>query len=222
MDENRLEQFTHTKRAYDKMPQIREFVIPTRDEFMVGRYLDNHKLMNNVRLIPYAVKTGFNPSKAFNIGVREAKFDQIIITSPEVKPKTDVLGQLEELIGQNVVCQVWDENESHDTKVSLVNQNYRHETPGYYFLTMFNKSDIEKINGWDEEFMKGYAYEDDDFGRRWVRANLPFIIRDDIQAIHQYHPRGETIPGGLLTNYNRLVDNDNNGIIKCGNGIIKL
>ena len=203
------------------MPQVKEFVIPTRNELKVGRYLDDHKLSKNVRLIPYTVEAGFNPAKALNLAVRASKYDQIIITSPEVKPKTDVLAQLEELIGANVVCQVFDEDEQGNL-TSLVNSGYRGQSPAMYFLAMFNKADIEKINGWDEDFMAGYAYEDDDFGARWVRAAIPFMIREDIQAIHQYHPRSESIAGGLGVNFTKYSDNNDSGVIQCSNGLTKL
>jgi hypothetical protein len=222
MDLNRLEQFTVTKRLYDKMPQKKEFLIPTRNRFKLHKYLVEHNLMNNVRLLPYEVEVGFNPSKAFNLGVRASKYQQIIITSPEVMPKTDVLTQLEELIGQNIICQVWDENESHIVEASLVHNGYRDMTPAYYFLAMFNKSDIEKINGWDEDFMKGYAYEDDDFGERWKRAEIPFKVKEEIQAVHQYHPRTETVPGGSMVNYDKLQKNNADGVVRCINGLSKL
>lgn len=221
MDTNRLTQFTKTKRAYDKMPQKKEFIIPTRSFKELKEYFTKHKLMKDVRLIPYEVKAGFNPSKAFNIGVREAVYDQIIITSPEVIPKTNVLEQLETLIGANVICRVWDENEKGEIAASLVHDGYRSETPAMYFLALFNKKDIEAINGWDEDFMKGYAYEDNDFGDRWKRARLPWLVRDDIEAIHQYHPRSETIKGGASVNFEKYHWNNDNNITYCANGLKK-
>lgn len=222
MDTNRLQQFMVTKRVYDLMPEKKEFIIPTRSAMDVALFLENNNLMKDVRLIAYQVEQGFNPSKAFNIGVRAAKYDRIIITSPEVCPQTNVLAQLEELPGQNVICQVADENEAKQIDAVLVSTSFRADTPAYYFLGCFNKSDIEKINGWDEDFMKGYAYEDNDFGARWVRAGLPFVIRDDIRAVHQYHPRSETIPGGSMTNYNHYNDNTANNVIRCANGLEKI
>lgn len=219
MDTNRLEQFANTKRMYDSMPQIKEFIIPTRTADKVGKFLKDNGLDTNVTLLPYEWTRGFNPSKALNMGVRAAKYDQIIITSPEVKPKTDILGQLSELIGQNVICRVWDENERHELTASLVHRGYRDDSPAMYFLAMFNKSDIEVINGWDEDFMKGYAYEDNDFGERWNRAGLPFIVRDDIQGVHQYHPRSETIKGGASTNFEKFNENNDKGVIRPANGL---
>lgn len=219
IDTNRLEQFKNTKRVYDKMPQIKEFIMPTRSYDKVKAYFDKHKLNKNVRLVPYEHKLGFNPSKAFNLGVRKAKYDQIIITSPEVMPKTDVLHQLEGFIGQNVICQVWDEDVDGKIAMSLVHNGFRSDSPAMYFLAMFNRKDLEIINGWDEEFMRGYAYEDNDFGDRWKRAELPFIVVDEIQAVHQYHPRSETIPSGSHINLKTYNDNNANSVIACKKGL---
>lgn len=221
MDEDRLEQFTNTKRAYDKMPQRKEFIIPTRSEFQVARYLDDHKLMKGVKIIPYQIEHGFNVSKALNIGVRVAKYPYIVITSPEVMPVTDVLAQFEADLGRNIICKVDDEDEEGKL-TPLVYKGFRSDTPSMYFLALFNKKDIESINGWDEEFMRGYAYEDDDFGARWKRAGLPFEVREDIKGLHQYHPRSETVPGGLNINFQLYNQNNANGVIKCAKGLKRI
>lgn len=220
MDTNRLEQFANTKRAYDEMEQVKEFIIPTRSWHKLTKYLKEHKLNEDVQLIPYKVEVGFNPSKALNIGVRNAKYENIIITSPEVKPTTDVLKQLSERLDENIICEVADQDADGNLSV-LVSTNFRGKTPAMYFLAMFQKKDIEAINGWDEEFMRGYAYEDDDFGERWMRAGIPFVIAEDIRAVHQYHPRTETVKGGLTTNLNTYRSNTEKGIIQCMNGLTK-
>lgn len=220
IDTNRLEQFKKTKLAYDKMPQIKEFVMPTRSYSEVAEYLANNDLSKDVRLIPYSHDKGFNPSKALNLGVANAIYKQIIISSPEVMPLTDVLRQLEGFVGRNVVCQVFDSKEDGTMGISLVNKIFRADNPGMYFLAMFNKSDILKINGWDEDFMKGYAYEDNDFGERWTRAGIPFEVNDEIKGFHQYHPRSETIHGGAVINQQHFYDNTDNNVTYCKNGIL--
>lgn len=221
MDLNRIEQFKETKRRYDEMPQAKEFIIPTRSPELEKK-LNKLGLLKDARVILYEHKIGFNPSKALNIGLREAKYDQIIVTSPEVMPKTNVLEQLGTLKGRNVVCQVFDQKEDGDASFSLVNKSYRADTPAMYFLAMFNKSDLEKINGWDEDFMLGYAYEDNDFGNRWVRAGLPFEVCNEIQGIHQFHPRSETIHGGSAINFEKMNWNTDNKVSVCKNGLLKL
>lgn len=220
LDAERLEQFTVTKRLYDEMPLKKEFIIPTRSNMEM--YFKAHDLSKDVRLIPYKFDGGFNPSMALNLGVKHAKYDSVIITSPEVKPTTPVLKQLEPLRGRNVICQVGDEDENHKIVASLVHSGFRDDTPAMYFLAMFNKSDIEKINGWDEDFMNGYAYEDNDFGARWKRAELPFELHEEIQGVHQYHPRKETTPGGSNRNFAIYNRNNGSGISYCKNGLIKV
>jgi hypothetical protein len=221
LDANRLEQFKQTKEVYDSMSEVKEFILPTRDYDEVSEFIKLNDLGDNVRLIPYSTDKGFNPARGFNIGVRKARYGQIIITSPEVKPLSNVLEQFSKMIGQNVIAQVLDQDESANQTV-LVSQGYRGDSPAMYFLAMFNKKDIETINGWDEEFMKGYAYEDDDFGARWNRAKLPFVVCEDIQALHLYHPRSETIAGGLGVNFIRYSDNTAAGIIQPQLGLKKL
>lgn len=220
LDPNRLEQFKKTKRVYDGFPQKKEFIILSRNKAKVKKYLTEHKLIKDVRIIPYEVKRGFNCSKALNIGVRNAGYEHIIITSPEVKPITQVLEQFSKILGKNIICEVSDQDPDGNLTI-LVSKIYRGDTPAMYFLAMFNKSDIEKINGWDEEFMEGYAYEDNDFGARWVRAGIPFEIREDIRAIHQYHPRSESIRGGLAINLQHFNDNTDNNVIKCKRGLYR-
>ena len=221
LDDNRLEQFKNTKRVYDAMPQKKEFIISTRSEPKLREYFKRHHLGKDVRIFPYTLEAGFNCSRALNIGVRNAKYDSVIITCPEVKPITPVLEQLEKVLGTNVVCQVWDEKENGNSDWSMVNTHYRCKDPAMYFLAMFNKSDIEKINGWDEDFLAGYAFEDKDFGERWVRAKIPFEVRDDIQALHQYHERGETTPSGLEINRQKFIENHAKRITRCTNGFDK-
>ena len=221
MDPNRLEQFKVTKEVYDAMPQVTEFIIPPRNIYEIKKYLVANDLMKDVKLVSYEFKDGFNPSKAFNIGVRNAKYDNIIITSPEVKPSTEVLEQLSTELDKNIVCGVSDQDEEGNLTV-LVSSTFRGDNPAMYFLAMFRKEDLYTINGWDEEFMRGYAYEDNDFGERWVRAGLPFEVREDIQAVHQWHPRTETISGGLTTNLTTFQENTTKGVTRCTNGLLKL
>ena len=221
IDTNRLEQFKVAKQIYDEMPEKKEFVMPTRSYKEVYKYLQLHRLSKDVRLIPYEHSRGFNPSKALNLGVKNAKSDHIIITSPEVKPPMDFLEKLSEVKDKNILCQVTDQQENGNLTV-LVSSSFRGHDPSMYFLALFQKKDIETINGWDEDFMRGYAYEDNDFGSRWLRAGLTFEFRDDIVGTHLYHPRHETIKGGTQINLQKYNENNRNSVIRCQNGLTKL
>lgn len=222
MDLDRIPLFKETKQAYDKMKQKKQFIIPTRSYEELKKALTDEGLMKDVTLIPYELEEGFNCSKALNIGVRNAYYPQVIITCPEVKPEPDVLDRLEAHIGDNVLAHVVDLSPEGNPVFTLIHTDYRSETPAMYFLAMFNKSDIEKINGWDEIFLGGYAWEDSDFGDRWVRAGIPFSVDNEIMASHQYHHREETTPGGYTRNGDLYNKNQADQIIKCKNGLMKL
>jgi len=177
----------------NSMNEYEAFGIPEDVEvIIVSRTIKPNQLKFKHKLINYKwdlTSDWFNPSLALNLGVRASTYDNVIITSPEVKPYTNCLNQLKELPRGNYVCQVFDLNEDKTRSCSLVNSNFRAEHPGFYFLAMYKKEDIETINGWDLNFMHGYAWDDNDFGERFERAKLEFQILDNIQAEHQYHFR---------------------------------
>ena len=222
MDMDRLPQFKETKDAYDQMKQKKQFIIPTRSYEELKKALTEANLMKDVFLIPYELEEGFNCSRALNIGVRNTYYPQVIITCPEVKPEPDVLDRLEAVRGTNVLAHVVDIKQDGNIAGTLIHTDYRSETPAMYFLAMFNKKDIEKINGWDEAFLKGYAWEDSDFGDRWVRAEIPFSVDNEIMARHQYHLRVETIPGGYERNGELYNLNNVAKLIKVKDGLMKL
>ena len=158
----------------------------------------------------------FNPAKAYNLGVEAASNENIILTCPEVFPITPVLDQFATEIGNHVIAQVFEDGDP------LVNSTFRSEFPGLYFLGLLNKKDIVAINGWDEDFMQGYGWEDTDFGERFKRAGFTYKIRDDIQAIHMKHPRLEKNWEKFQRNRALHEKNNAEGIIRPKNGLLKL
>lgn len=216
----RLPLLVNTLRRYS------EFGFPDNTEFLlITRSIDAEFIEVDGNLRAKVIKyewsgESFNPSMALNLGVKNALYNNIIITCPEVKPLTNVLKQLSELPEGNYVCQVFDEDASGDTSFSLVNSNFRSQDPGLYFLACFQKKDIEFINGWDENFMGLYGWEDTDFGNRFMRAGLSFQVHDNIQAVHQYHPRY-----GSTENYSKgqqLFEENKSKHYKCINGLKRL
>ncbi len=49
---------------------------------------------------------------------------------------------------------------------------------------------LRTIGGYDEAFMPGFCYEDDDFTYRLWSIPLDFVFDDNVHGVHQYHPRG--------------------------------
>jgi hypothetical protein len=214
---NRFDLLANTIERY------KEFGIHGDVEFLIPSRTLEEKQVGPVRIIPYSWDGEFfSTSLPLNTALRQAKYQNIVVASPEVMPKTDVFKQLRNLPRGNYICQVFDEDVDGDASFSLVNTNFRFDTPAMYFLACFKKEDIELINGWDEDFMGTYAFEDNDFGNRFVRAGLSFEVRDEIQGVHQYHPRGfPNQDAGLNAARLLLKHNDDLGITRPKNGLVK-
>ena len=61
------------------------------------------------------------------------------------------------------------------------------------FFMAFRKEDHERINGFDEEYVRGYGGEDRDYVLRLKSAGAEPVWDDCCVVLHQWHPR---IPGG--------------------------
>ncbi len=177
-EEARLPLLVRTLRRYRQLGLEQyeyEFVIPTRS--LRGKTpLDELGIRH--RFVPYRYGGGyFNPAMALNLGVRHARHNAILVQSPEVAPVTDVLAQFSSLPDGNYVARVWDLDRSGKRVRPLTVSRFIHYLAGAYFLTRFRRADLEAINGWDEDFMGGYCFEDNDFGRRWHTAGIPVELR---------------------------------------------
>ena len=191
-----------------------EFIIPTRSD------LKATVPGVDIRYVPYEFEGEyFNPATALNLGTRTASHNNIIISCPEVIPTTNVIGALKSKPRGNYVCQVFDQLQDGRTGPSLVNSRHRGNNPGMYFLAMFRREDLYAINGWDEAFMGGYAWEDTDFGARFSRAGLPFEVLDNVHALHQWHQRGTSTCRGYRVNEALFNRNNREGVTYCVNGI---
>jgi hypothetical protein len=62
---------------------------------------------------------------------------------------------------------------------------------GFAWLLPMDK--VRAIGGYDEAYMDGLCYEDDDFTARMWGAGADFIFSDDIRAFHMEHPRPHLI-----------------------------
>jgi hypothetical protein len=59
---------------------------------------------------------------------------------------------------------------------------------------------VRATGGFDEGYMGGFWYDDDDFNYRLWRLDLPFIFTDTIYGSHQHHERVELSGQGIAIN----------------------
>lgn len=145
---------------------------------------------------------GQNPSYAQNVGIKEAKGEYIILTSPEVCFERLALEKIDSKMIPTIMiyCSVG-ETEYLDPKV-LFDYEYlkgkrtgmwlchsvRRRLPMAYFMAVVPKQSIFDIGGVDEDFMQAIGYEDDDFGRR-IKTKVQPLYDDTIIGAHLSHSR---------------------------------
>ncbi len=77
-----------------------------------------------------------------------------------------------------------------------------------YWLMGAKTEWLDAIGGWDEEYLKGIAFEDNDFSARLFDQVKKFVIDDAVTVIHQSHPRNEYSDDlrGFMTNQRYTID----------------
>ncbi len=216
-EEDRLPLFYNTLEKYNSFSNIGEYEI-----IVPSRTLDSIPGYPNIKVIRYEYEGDFfSPVLAWNAGVREATHDNIIITCPEVMPKTNVLKEIGELERGNYLCQVFDANKDGSIKMSLVNSKFRGDTMAMHFLGIFKKEDIYKVNGWNEDYVGGHGFEDDSMGWRMKMSGIKHKVLDHIQGIHQWHERYSMGSDGAKRNREVFNKEKESGLLRCKRGLIK-
>lgn len=153
----------------------------------------------NIRLINSDDDNCFNPSKLFNVGVKQATGEYIILTNPECFHYSNILSeldQIENLRQSYVVCaclnihkyKLFSDNfESFQFEPHSWYQHSKFRNAMFHFCSCISKENYLKIGGFDERFAEGYCYDDDDLRETVKRNNIQFIVRDDILSLHQAH-----------------------------------
>lgn len=136
-----------------------------------------------------------NPCVPFNIGIKAAKGDIILLQNPECKHHSDILS--------HVVNNVNDDNyisyctyalQPGETEKPNKFDNgrwYTHQIhrPAYFhFCAALTKFNMDKLNGFDERFAPGFDWDDNEIVERIKRLGVKLIITDETDlALHQHH-----------------------------------
>lgn len=165
----------------------------------------------NIRLISssqfHKEKTWCNPCIPFNIGLKQTLGDIVILQNAENFWKGNILEYLDNNFSENdyVVFGCYSINEidsrnfSKGSEVVMQNkvvskdgesgwyQHSRYRNNLFHFCSAISKTNLEKINYFDEEFQNGSGYEDNYFLHQISRNNLNIYAVDEPFVIHQYH-----------------------------------
>lgn len=135
-----------------------------------------------------------NPAPLLNHGIKRATGDIVIIQNAECKYDTetgiaDLVAEIEndELSSSFAIVQNLDENGNSIGYLSHPTETGR---AGWfsYFCQAVHRSQIMKIQGFDECFLK-YGFEDDMFEFRLKQNGVKFKYAEKVLVSHQWHPR---------------------------------
>lgn len=153
-----------------------------------------------------------NPCLQQNVGIQiglASSSDVIILTSPEVVFAQETLQKIADSIdvGTSIYAKVFEPNWTDSVEMldpsewtTDILDRIPHGIPynfdalgnnklSGYFLGAFWADTICEVGGIDEQYIKGIAWEDDDFGLRMAARDTP-IYREDILGVHLHHSRG--------------------------------
>jgi hypothetical protein len=152
----------------------------------------------NITLLFTSFENCYNPAPIFNACAVRAEGEYFILTSPEILHKNNILkGFDEELLKDKnayVVpsCECVQGASFADGKTIYTHFKWyshsKHRRSLLHWCNVIRKEKYWEIGGFDNEFAKGIACEDDDFLER-VRADkeITIVQRDDLETLHIQH-----------------------------------
>ncbi|MCL1665336.1 glycosyltransferase family 2 protein [Elizabethkingia ursingii] len=159
-----------------------------------------------------------NSCVPFNIGFKEVKGDKIVIQNPECFHFDDVLACVRDNLEQGTYlsfgCYSLDKKSTDEDELfwdrryieeTIANNDYIVKEDGelgwynhsiyrpeaYHFCTALTKNDLNKLQGFDERFALGIAYDDDEFILR-IKRKLQITFVDKCRVLHQNHYNAES------------------------------
>lgn len=152
---------------------------------------------------------GHSCSRGYNIAFYNSSGEYVIITNPESPHTVDILKGFDELFEQDknfyVVCGC--EAVHPDGRHHAWYQHTAYSNRKLHFCSSMSRQNWLKINGFCEEYMKGCAFEDDDFLARVRQLGIPIVTRDDLMVLHIEHDRTYIYGNMELDAINRKVYN---------------
>ncbi len=215
---NRLEQFEKTLSSF-------VFQYSERKDIEIILVLDNKVTKNEAYKLFALIKknpelninvfgratNSWNPCESFNIAASFAKGDYFVLTNPECYHITDVLSgadiEFERDKGVYVVCAC--KALKKDFTMHRWNQHSVLRNTGYHFCSVLHKDTYWSVNGFDERFSNGFAYDDDAFRDSLKNKGIQFVYRDDLVVYHLFHEKIRPKRYKEMLHLNKKIYQDN-------------
>jgi len=133
----------------------------------------------------------YNSCRAYNVGVKNSTGDFIVLSSPECIHKVDILSGLDSEfnIDKNVYVVCACESIHQDGSFDQWYQHSTYNNRQLHFCTALSRQNYDTLKGFDEDYIYGIAYEDDEWLARVRKGNLKIVLRDDLLVSHLEHSR---------------------------------
>lgn len=183
-------------------------------EHRIEDFMDEFPFLDVIR-VEKENKWYNNPCVTFNIGIREALGDVIVLQNPECLHVHDVLSYINENIDEYkyLTISAYGVNEeinkiipTHAENNTLIDffktlpqkpyvgwdsigwyNHTKYRPVAYHFCSAISRNNMGKLNGFDERYARGIGYDDNEILVRIARMGLQIIIEDNVSVIHQYH-----------------------------------
>ncbi len=142
----------------------------------------------------------WNPCIAFNKAARAASGSFFIVSNPECFHQVNIFQGFDEefekdpsvyvvcgcrnKVGCNFFIENFDDLGGQD---EVWYSHSVHRNACLHFCNALSKESWEKVEGFDEDYFSGIAYDDNDFINRVRRARLKILEKDDLLTIHIGH-----------------------------------
>ena len=144
-----------------------------------------------------------NPALAWNIGIHEARGSRVVIQSPEIAYRDfHNIARLASwpLNGREaVIADVYDSTWANTEFDGWISGGPKGRT--LPFLACYRRIDLLAIGGFEEAFMDGIGFDDNEFAERFALSGGRYLFaREQIVAEHLPHPRVADGADGIRIN----------------------
>jgi glycosyltransferase involved in cell wall biosynthesis len=208
---NRLRQLRYTLKTIGQS-QVKDYEIIIVEDFCdPDQYLtDIQQEFANlpIRIIRMqdllTTKNYCNPCIPYNIGLRASRGDKILIQNPECAHQGDVLAHIEQTLTNEMYLtyhcyaatkaetRVLQSGEPMPMFTDKKSRWYNHVTErpyAYHFAGAMTRTNLCKLNGFDERFANGHDMDDVDLVYRINKLGLRLEFVADPWVVHQYHTK---------------------------------
>lgn len=133
------------------------------------------------------------PARAWNTGFSDITSEYVICISSDVILKQGSVDRIFKLIsGPPVVVFGKCVDDGPEPLINGPNPNLlcsAEQQRPLGFIVAMPMWAVRTVGGYDEAFMDGLWYEDDDFMTRLFATGVPFVFDDAVSGVHQHHQR---------------------------------